>query len=222
MSNFLPAGLSVNATSGVISGIPSVSGNYPVTIIVTDSGTPTRGSSSKSFILTINSTGGNNPVITTTELPRNSVEVFPLPIPSTWLPLPPPGWIINQPYSATLTATGGIGSLSWNATNLPPGLVISPQGVVSGNATTAGTYLITFTVKDSATPPNSASANLTLKIYPVGDANGNGTTAVSDATYVENVILGLKPPTAGSDANLNQSIGVSDVTKIERIVLGFP
>lgn len=50
----------------------------------------------------------------------------------------------------TFTAKGGIAPYSWSAVSTPPGMVLSPAGVVSGNPTVAGSYTLTVTVSDSA------------------------------------------------------------------------
>jgi Zn-dependent metalloprotease len=54
----LPAGLSINTSTGVISGTPSTAGTFTVTATVTDSATPTHGTASATFTWTINPVGG--------------------------------------------------------------------------------------------------------------------------------------------------------------------
>ncbi|HEX3392356.1 MAG TPA: putative Ig domain-containing protein, partial [Solirubrobacteraceae bacterium] len=51
----LPAGLSINASTGLISGTPNTAGSSTVTVTVTD---PTRAKGSTTFTWTINSSGG--------------------------------------------------------------------------------------------------------------------------------------------------------------------
>ncbi|WP_436491846.1 S8 family serine peptidase [Actinokineospora sp. HUAS TT18] len=53
----LPAGLSINATNGTISGTPTTAGTSNVTVTATDSSSPAK-SGSASFSITINPTGG--------------------------------------------------------------------------------------------------------------------------------------------------------------------
>jgi len=63
-------------------------------------------------------------------------------------------------YSAVqFTATGGLlnGALNWTAENLPDGLSLSPDGVLSGTPLYEGTYDFTITVTDSSKQPQSVS-----------------------------------------------------------------
>jgi len=67
-------------------------------------------------------------------------------------------------YSTTLTATGGIAPYTWTETGaLPTGLTFTTAGVLSGTpgASSSGSYSITFTVTDSATPANIRSIRVT-------------------------------------------------------------
>jgi putative Ig domain-containing protein/phospholipase D-like protein len=78
------------------------------------------------------------------------------------------GASVDFQVQAMDTATG---SLSYSASGLPTGLSISSStGVISGTASTAGTYNVTVTGKDSSGPSGSASFTWT-----VGSGGGGGT-----------------------------------------------
>ena len=64
----------------------------------------------------------------------------------------------------TLAAKGGVTAYMWSSTAVPPGLVLSPTGVLSGNPTVTGTYSLTLTVSDSA--GGSAVGRTTVVVYP--------------------------------------------------------
>ena len=136
----LPAGLSL-ASAGVISGTPTTAGSYSVVVTAKDSASNTGN-------LTLPLTVKAGVSITTSSLPSGYT---------------------GSPYpSTTLAATGGAGApytWSWAAasgSSLPAGLSLSSAGTITGTPTTAGTYSVVVTAKDSAS--NSANAALSITI----------------------------------------------------------
>jgi Putative Ig domain len=132
-SGSLPSGLSLSASTGVISGKPSVSGTSSFTVTVVDSGSPSQASSALAFITVTPS----NLTITSSALASGSVGV---------------------PYSSSLQASGGTPSYTWAVTSgsLPAGLSLaSLSGVISGTPTASGTSSFTISVTDAANPAQS-------------------------------------------------------------------
>jgi hypothetical protein len=82
--------------------------------------------------------------------------------------LPPA--VINVPYSASLTSTGGMGPFTWAMASgtLPPGLNISTAGVISGTPTALGTTNFKVQVTDSQTP--TAAVDIASKSITVNAA----------------------------------------------------
>ena len=76
----------------------------------------------------------------------------------------------DQGYSLQLTSTGGKpGADTWSwtappATGTPPGFQLSTSGLLTGTATTPGTYPVTVMVADSATPPNTTTRNYNFNV----------------------------------------------------------
>ena len=142
----LPAGLSLNATTGVISGTPSgnVTGTISFTVTVTDSETPTQKTATANLSITVTAT--TLKVTTTTSS---------LPI-----------GVTGNTYNATLQASGGITPITWGYTGtLPTGVSLSSAGVFSGTPSATGTYNFTVTATDSETPTaQTASANLSISV----------------------------------------------------------
>jgi hypothetical protein len=155
----LPAGLSINGTTGAITGTPGGGsiGTSSATIKVTDSTQPTALSATANLSIKISS---STLAITTTSLPSGTAG---LAYPST-----------------TLQASGGVSPYTWSlasGSNLPGGLTLSSAGTLSGTPTTAGSYPFTIVVKDSYSTPNNASAAFTLTI-----ASGAATLTLSPSS----------------------------------------
>ena len=73
------------------------------------------------------------------------------------------GTVVSLQISATDSASGQ--TLSYSATGLPAGLSISAKGLITGTPTTAGSYSVTVTAKD--TTGASGSATFTWTVSPV-------------------------------------------------------
>jgi hypothetical protein len=98
---------------------------------------------------------------------------------------------LAQPYSATLQATGGTGSVTWGLSlgTLPPGLMLSGAGVISGNPTAAGTFSFTVQAMDSGTPAQTAYRPLSIQVL-------NTSATLSFQAQPVNVVAGqvMVPP----------------------------
>jgi len=128
----LPTGLSVNTSTGVISGTPTTAGTYTVTISATNAG----GTGSATLTLTIKPA---TPVITSALTATGQVGVA---------------------FSYTITATNS--PTSYNATGLPTGLSVNTStGVISGTPTTAGTYSVTISATNAG-GTGSATLTVTI------------------------------------------------------------
>ncbi|WP_327008901.1 putative Ig domain-containing protein [Dactylosporangium sp. NBC_01737] len=73
---------------------------------------------------------------------------------------------VPMPKPLVLTATTAYPPLTWEAENLPPGVTITPAGVIDGTPTVAGIYVVRVMVTDAASN-NDASFNWTVAALPV-------------------------------------------------------
>lgn len=149
----LPAGITLNASTGALSGTPTAVGTSTFTIAFTETATALTGS--KQFSITI----APAPAITTTSLPDAAR---------------------GTAYSVTLTKTGGAGTWS-TAAALPAGLTLNAStgelsGVPSAHSGTYGVYPV-FTETSSG---QAVEKPLALTI--TGPDVAITTTTIPDAT----------------------------------------
>ncbi|MFC3560056.1 Ig-like domain-containing protein, partial [Pedobacter jamesrossensis] len=132
----LPSGLTFS-TGGIISGIPTVTGNFPFSIIATD----TKGcTATTNFNIVVSAAL----VLTPGNLPDGVTGV-------------------SYASQNIPVATGGTGPYVYSAINLPPGLTFDPSTrQISGVPSQMGTYTIPITVTDAN--GNSATSGFTVKI----------------------------------------------------------
>jgi len=79
----------------------------------------------------------------------------------------PPTDRLDQGYSVQLVSEGGKpGTQTWSiaAGTLPPGINLSPSGLISGTATTPGSYAVTIQVTDTNSPAAVALQNYVLNV----------------------------------------------------------
>ena len=154
VSGSLPSGLTLDPSSGVISGTPDDNtGPYSFTVQVADSADPAA-----------------------TATASLSLVLLPAPLSVTLGGLPPTGYI-DDSYQMALRATGGSLPYTWSITSgaLPPGLELDPakgnvgggeemiQGVPTG---TPASYTFTVQVADAENPSATATVTLTITVVP--------------------------------------------------------
>ena len=155
-SGSLPAGLSLDAATGVINGVPTTNGTSSFTVQVTDGSTPTAMTASAALSLTV-----GNPA--------------PLSVATTSLTDATAG----SSYSQGLLAVGGIAPYSWSITSgaLPAGLTLSSSGSLSGIPTSSGAFPFTVQVTDNSLPTGqSTTASLSLTVDSAAPLNFGDTT----------------------------------------------
>jgi len=141
----LPAGLSINSSSGLISGTPTSAGSGTATVTATDT---TNASGSTTVSWTVRSPTGNTVTVNNPGSQSSTV-----------------GTAVSLQLSATDSAAGQ--SFTWTATGLPAGLSInSSSGLISGTPTTAATSSVTVTATD--TTGASGSASFSWTVAPAG------------------------------------------------------
>jgi len=136
-SGSLPAGVTLNASTGLLSGTPTAAGTYSFTVKVTDKSGLTD---------------------------TKSVSLSVIAGPSLNFAAPPTGWT-RTVYNNTLTESGGTAPYTWSVSSggLPSGVTLNASGTLSGTPTATGTFSFTVKVTDangqSATQATSLTVN---------------------------------------------------------------
>ncbi|MFY9980818.1 MAG: choice-of-anchor tandem repeat GloVer-containing protein [Candidatus Sulfotelmatobacter sp.] len=136
----LPPGLSLNSSTGAVTGTPTTAGTYNFTAQVTDS----RGNTA---------TAGSSIVVS----------------PALTLSGPTGTAQVGVAYNSVLNASGGVTPYTFSIIvgSLPPGLTLNAStGAITGVPTTTGTYNFTAQVVDSG--GNTATANCTIVVTGAG------------------------------------------------------
>lgn len=183
----LPAGLSLDANSGLLSGTPTATGLFTFSVQATDSSTGTGApfARTQNYVLQV---AAPTIVVTPTTLPNATA---------------------GSGYSEDVTATGGVVPYSFSVTAgaLPNGLSLSSSGALSGTPAASGNFSFTITASDAHSQTGSRSYTLavgapTVTVSPASLPAGTGGTAYSqtltasggNAPYSFALTAGALPP----------------------------
>ncbi|HLX48529.1 MAG TPA: cellulose binding domain-containing protein, partial [Streptosporangiaceae bacterium] len=149
----LPAGLSVNSATGLISGTPSTASSYNVTVTATD---PTGATGSASFTWTVTTTGGGGCQVTYT--PEDWAGGFTANITITNTGTTPVnGWTLKFTFPGDEKITNAWnGSASQNGANVSITNVSYNATIAAGGSTSLG-FQGTWTTSDA--PPTAFTVN---------------------------------------------------------------
>jgi uncharacterized protein (TIGR03437 family) len=173
----LPNGISIDSSSGLISGTPTVLGPFSASITVTDN-------IGQQQSATVTGTVGPGPLSVTCGVTATLVQ--------------------NQPFSQGCTASGGTPPYHWSANGLPNGVSIDPgTGLVGGKPAAAGPFTATIAVTDSTTPVAETQSATLSGISLPGLTSPNvpamlGAPFSFDVTQLFSQILSQAPPGVGS------------------------
>ena len=184
----LPAGLSLNSSTGAITGTPAAGGTFNLTVTATDANGYTG---TRNFGLSVAAA---------------TVTVSPGTV---------PGATVGTAYTQSLAASGGTAPYTYAVTAgaLPVGMTLSSAGALSGTPTAGGNFSFTITSTDSSTGAGPYTggraytltvASPTLAITPASGAlNGVAGTAygrnfsagggIGPYTYAMTVNAGTMP-----------------------------
>jgi uncharacterized protein (TIGR03437 family) len=195
----LPPGIGLSS-SGAFSGTGTTAGTYTFLVKAADS-TNLSNAGYKQFVVTV------TPIQLTasTNLPDGN-EL--------------------SPYSYQIPTSGGSGAVSFQLGPqgpLPPGIMLSSGGLLSGTPTATGQFLFNATISDNA--GNTFLGYFSLSIHapntgPNACSVSNAiSTTVADVQAIVNQALGKAP--AANDVNRDGVVNVIDVQIVINAVLGL-
>ncbi|MDQ6801435.1 MAG: putative Ig domain-containing protein [Acidobacteriota bacterium] len=138
----LPSGVSIDTSTGLISGIPAQAGTFSFTVTVQDSTMPNPRHTSRVYTIHI----ADLLVITTKS---------PLPVAAQ-----------GSAYNVPLASRGGLRPIHWALLGgaLPAGFTLSDGGLISGTSTSAGTFSFAVGATDSSQPAQTIQGSFQLVV----------------------------------------------------------
>ena len=187
----LPSGVTLNSTTGVLSGTPAAGtgGTYPITITAANGTLP---NATQSFTLTVDQaptiTSGNSTTFT-----------------------------VGSAGTFTATATGFPAPTFSETGALPTGVTLnSTTGVLSGTpaAGTGGTYPITITAANGTLPNATQSFTLTVDQAPTITSGNSTTFTVGTAGTFTVTATGFPAPTFSETGTLPTGVTLNSTTGV--------
>jgi large repetitive protein len=158
VSGALPAGVTLNTTTGLISGTPTAAGNFNITVTASNaSGTSAPRAVAISIVLL-------PPAITSAATASGTA---------------------GSAFSYQIAASGS--PTSFSATGLPPGVTVNTAtGAISGTPTAAGTFTATVGATN-ASGTGTRVVTITISNFPVPTAGGISATTAFNTPVTINI-----------------------------------
>jgi hypothetical protein len=105
-----------------------------------------------------------------------------------------PDGVAEEAYAGSMSVAGGVEPYTWTISegSLPSGLGLdAASGTVAGAPLASGTFALSVTVRDSSSPPVTASANTTVRVFPkprvvpLDGVKGSGSVRLRGAPFWE-------------------------------------
>ena len=198
-SNPAGSGLSINSSSGQITGTPTQRGSFTLTVTVTDAHGRTG---TRSFSMTVNAPRPVSTPLTIAEISDIAVKISGVQTNSPITPIQVSASGGQTPYTYALSSNPATGSgLSIN----------SSSGQITGTPTQRGTFTLTVSVTDNASTTTTESFSMAVRL--IADFNDDGVVNISDhLLFLE--VFGLTEDDDGfnaeMDLNGDGTIGIPD------------
>lgn len=175
LSGALPQGLTLNPSTGTISGVPATDLLIPgltLTLTATDSSSPAQTASTITNFVIFD--------IFPLSVFWDPIQSAPLGLAGNYGPYISGG---NQPYTMSLVSG-----------QLPPGLTLDATGQIHGTPTLMGTFPLTIQVVDSSIPPFSKQSTGSITVGPRQPENGAVTITATSGNVINTATVQVYVP----------------------------
>ncbi len=181
----LPAGLAINASSGLISGTPTTSGTFIASLSVTHGGQ----TDSNPYSFTIAAAAGTSAITSPTTATGTVGTAF------------------------SYVATANSNPTSYNITGLPSGLTATAAGVISGTPTVAGASSISLSANNASGTGATVTLTLTVAAAATAPAVTSASTAsVAVNAAFSYTITATNTPTSFAASGLPLGLSLDTAT----------
>ncbi|HUP63462.1 MAG TPA: putative Ig domain-containing protein [Thermoanaerobaculia bacterium] len=157
----LPAGFSLDSSTGILSGTTNQFGNFPIVVTVTDANGCTGDSPTYNLVINCQTIAVSNPTNTT--------------------------GTVNAAFSEQFTQTGALGGATFaTSSTLPAGITLSTAGLLAGTPTEDGLFPIVVVVTDgNGCTGTSATYNLNIACQTITVTNPVNATGTAGSAFSE-------------------------------------
>jgi large repetitive protein len=183
LTGALPAG--VTFSGNTLSGTPTAPGSYPINVRATDT------------------------VLTGLGAPFSILQSYTLNVLAPTIVVNPatlPNAVAGTGYAANLTATGGVAPYTFavSSGSLPPGLALGPNGILSANTTTSGTFNFTVTATDANGQTGNRAYSVVIAVPTLSVTPGTLPAGIAGTLYSQALSIsgGIAPYTVTQTGTL--------------------
>lgn len=188
----LPSGLSINSSTGNITGTPPTAGTWNATVTCTTN----YGSASNTITITVNKY--YPPTISLSSFDANMTQSV--------------SGVYGSGTNVDIDSSKGITSVQWSASGLPSGLSInSSTGQITGTASSPGTWTATITCTTNYGTVSKAVTVTINKYYPPSITPDQVFECYKNGSFLYNY-KGFMPSIEGSNLWVDSSKGITYTT----------